>query len=77
MPTFFNKKDDDTWFELTRRLYENKETKEWIVTSFADRYNVEKEKVNYDIAYKNDGRFYVDIGVKIPKNIQMQIPKQD
>jgi hypothetical protein len=58
-------------------LYANKETQEWIVTSFADRYKVDKEKIYYDIAYKDDGRFYVDIGVKIPKDIQMNIPKQD
>lgn len=73
MTTFFNKRNDLEFESITKLLYDNKETKDWIVRSFADRYNISKDKIIYDIQFKNDWRFFVDIWVLIPKNCALTI----
>ncbi|MFA6256027.1 MAG: class I SAM-dependent methyltransferase [Candidatus Absconditabacterales bacterium] len=74
IPTFFNVAKEDNFYDLTKALYNNKETMDRLVNSFCDRYSVSKNIVIYDVDFNNDGRLFIDITLSIPPNTILNIP---
>lgn len=74
IPTFFNVAKEDNFYDLTKALYNNKETMDRLVNSFCDRYSVSKNIVIYDVDFNNDWRLFIDITLSIPPNTILNIP---
>jgi hypothetical protein len=83
IPTFFNSKTEEWLAELYKKnpkfihytlgLYNNRETIEWLVWSFADRYKIYPDEVQYSVSIENDGRDYIDISLYIDKDTVLTI----
>ena len=61
------------WY-LTRELYANKETRDWCVSAFANRYKINKGDIWFNVDRKNDGREYIDVSLSIPQNTTLHVP---
>lgn len=66
------------WFrDLSLLLYNNPETKDRIMSSFCDRYNISPEKVIFDVRRNNDWRDFIDVSLFIPENESIRLPSKD
>lgn len=82
IPTFFIINDDSEQEnkdqkEKIKFLYDNKETKERILTAFCERYQVWRKDVDFEVYWDNDGREYVSVDVVLKSWTQLFIPKED
>lgn len=85
IPTFFTlNKAEKVWEskkphqkELIKSLYDNKETKDWILTSFCERYQIPEENTSFRVSWDNDGRDYISVDIVLQPGTKLLVPNSD
>ena len=82
LPSFFLKTEEksrnrDEYLRKTESLYNNPETRSWCLSSFAERYNIDPNDLNFHVNIKNDGREYISIDLTLPADTKISIPNTD
>lgn len=82
IPSFFAMHDMEKtmafgtpFYWLTKSLYDNKETRDWCVSAFCERYKVDPHTVTYNVDRKNNGRAYIDVSLSVPHGTHLHIPQ--
>ena len=87
IPTFFQKEDSyDQHFThkifgsipfpyISLALYDNPETKDWLISSFCNRYKLHKEQVMIDVRWNNDGRDFVEVDILVSPEAILHVPQ--
>lgn len=82
LPSIFLKTEENSpkrmeYLIKTQMLYNNPETRDRCVKSFAERYNIPEELIDFHVSIKNDGREYVSIDISIPTDQTINIPDME